>query len=108
MDTKDRSLDKFIIDPTASEPKLPENLKLSGAMGRTESGLIVPTTLARKREAWLEDDWKPLRRMTRVAQDRKINVILQCQECGKLIEFSHNPDNGQVAMECECKRRELI
>lgn len=63
-------------------------------------------TEQRKREAWTEDDTKPLRRVAKVAEDHNINVMLQCRECKQLVEFDAGP--GGLTLNCACTIREVI
>lgn len=73
-------------------------------------GTVTPmqaaVPLERKREAWMEEDVKPLRRVAKVAERHNINLLMQCRECQDIIHFEES--DGGMVMECACTRRELI
>lgn len=68
-----------------------------------KSGLLIPDSLVQKREVWLKEDMKKLRRAADVAVSHRVVIQIRCMECKKLLEFGER--DGEFEMLCNCKRR---
>lgn len=71
----------------------------SQPMGETVS--IQP-----KRERWMKDELKPLRKLAAVAEAHELNVSIQCRKCGQFVQFQEG--NGGLVLVCPCTTREVM
>lgn len=61
-----------------------------------------------KREAWTSEELKRFRQVARQIEEnhRKLNLLLQCSECGELVHFEAS--KGGIVLVCPCTTREVI
>lgn len=84
-----------------TSPLPPESIPLDQLKTQPRTADSLPLEPAR--EVWLQEEWKPFRRMVIVADRLHINVMLQCKGCEQMIQFKDGKQG--VEMVCGCKRR---
>lgn len=79
-------------------------------MQTTDSGIIVPESVdLRRREVWANDDWRLMRRVMRLCQQRGIILALICAECqekkraGAIFAPSQDAESGEQCFTCGCR-----
>lgn len=71
------------------------------------SGLLVPESVARRREVWTREDWKVVNRAAKVLNDRHVGTLMRCRvpECpSPVLEATRELDGG-LLLRCGCTDR---
>lgn len=74
---------------------------------RTEGGLIVPASaITYEQETWIKEDIKRFDRTIHFLKERKLEMIVVCQECHQPLRPVERED-GRVVLQCKHKERVL-
>lgn len=71
------------------------------------SGLLVPETVARRREVWTRDDWKTVNRAAKILNDRAVSTLMRCRvpACPDPVLEASRQDGGELWLRCGCTDR---
>lgn len=80
-------------------------------MEQTDTGLIVPEgTITQRREVWVRDDVKVMRRAMAIMESFNVESILLCKPCRMAkrdprITVTRDPQTNEVVLTCHCAER---